>query len=550
MSGDKQTNKEKRLSVPYSLTHNIWTYHIVVFNGDIDLTDQIVSECATATAARKKKKRTNNGSSKKIAPIHCHQDEVFAVFCDTFEDGLAIIDADGRYAFVNDSYRKLHDGIRDLIHVGASYNDVLKRGLELDAWDLASKDATSWLETMSFAQDHQKLETCLALSSGRWLLRRRTPHASGMQVEICSDLTSWKNKENEMHEALERAEDAEEQSHLALQREESRKHEEEMLSQLNHWLHSCKKLSELKSIVESFLLRLLPNSQGALYIYNNSRDVLVPTCSWNLDEAGSEIKADDCWGLRQGRAYHYGMQGLRFACDHTGDEFKHDENSEYYCIPILAHGDTAGMLHVRPCEKVRSETHLGERSFKIACKCAEQISLAIANVKLSQELKDQSTKDPLTGLFNRRYFAERCSREITRTQQGSVTSSLLYLDLDHFKRFNDNFGHDAGDIVLKGFARLMTDHFRGSDVVSRLGGEEFAVLLPNASREIAVERAEELLPKVQMMEIRYGNEILPSITTSIGAIEFPNDGSCLEDIFKSADTALYAAKKAGRNQVL
>jgi diguanylate cyclase (GGDEF)-like protein len=514
---------------------------------------RVTSSSSSCVARSKNRRRSGNKTINGLCEIKAVDEtakpKAFELFCDTFEDGIAIIDAEGKYTFFNEPYRSLHRGVEDHICVGGRYNEALEIGLDRSVWNLHGETEDLWLARHGIAVNTKRRETYLAFADGRWLLRRICPHKSGSFVEICSDLTTWKEKEDGLNEALKRAAAAEERSRLALQMEEARKKEEELLSQLNHWLHSCKKLPELNSVVESFLAKLLPGSTGTLFVYNNSRDVLVPVCAWNGSNDSSEMKADDCWGLRQGRAYHYGRDGWRFPCGHIQSKPESCCADEYYCIPILARGDTAGMLHVSPSKVGASEEETSRRWFRLACKCAEQISLAIANVKLSQELKDQSTRDPLTRLFNRRYFAERCSREISHAKQCGTPSSLISIDIDHFKKFNDNFGHDAGDIVLKGFSRVLTDHFRGSDIVCRIGGEEFIVLLPGASEKIALLRANELLPKVQAMKVRYGNETLPGITVSAGVIEFPSAGDCLEDILKAADKALYAAKADGRNRV-
>lgn len=483
--------------------------------------------------------------------LEIKRSQLAEILCDAFDDGLAIVDETGRYQFVNEAYRNIHAGLDDLIKIGSSYDGVLREGLKREFWNLDGTSKEDWLSEHAFTPGAIRREHWMSLADGRWTLRRSFRHDSGRTLEICSDLTRLKAKEDELNEALRRAELAEQKARLALQAEEVRKQQEELLSKLNHWLHSCKCFSELNSVVLSFITRLMPNSSGVLYTYNNSRDVLVPSCSWPSNDGLTEIKPNDCWGLRQGHSYHYGRKGLRFECEHTKVDGvpQHDEHSHYFCIPILAHGETVGLLHVCPDNAGMHSSEEQYHWFNLASKCAAQISLAISNLKMSQELQDRSTKDPLTGLFNRRYFTERCSREISRIKQGSRDSSLIFLDVDHFKTFNDKFGHDAGDVVLKEFARVLTDHFREKDVVARIGGEEFAVLMVGSTLAVARQRAEELLSKVELMEVRYGNETLPSITTSAGVIEIPTSTECYADIACTADKALYDAKKSGRNRV-
>jgi len=181
--------------------------------------------------------------------------------------------------------------------------------------------------------------------------------------------------------------------------------------------------------------------------------------------------------------------------------------------------------------------------------CAEQISLAIANVKLRDQLRDQSIRDPLTGLFNRRYMLETCRREFSRAARGRQPVAMLSIDVDHFKKFNDNHGHDAGDTVLKEVGNCLEAVFRNEDVACRFGGEEFVVVLPGASLEIGAKRAEELRAKIEAISVRYLDNNLPRITISVGVAAFPEAGDNPQSVLKAADDALYRAKEGGRNRV-
>ncbi|MEQ8822842.1 MAG: diguanylate cyclase [Filomicrobium sp.] len=508
----------------------------------------------SANPPERTRKRTRAKSASTIKSTGAELYEIkrgqlAEMLCETFEDGLAVIDPMGRYQFVNDSYRSMHGNLEDVIKIGACYDAVLREGLKRGIWNIHRQTEKSWLSQCAFMPGAERREQTMALSDGRWLMRRLFRHAFGSVLEICVDITAWKTSEESLNEALRCAVAAEQRARRALQAEEVRKHEQGLLSKLNQWLHSCKNISELNSVVLAFITRILPNSTGTLYTYNNSRDMLVPSCSWPAGRTDEEIRPDACWGLRQGRAYHYGREGWRFECEHSKLDPCEAASAHYFCIPILAHGETVGMLHVCPDTSDMTTEADEQRLFILAGKCAEQISLAIANIKLSQELQDQSTKDPLTGLFNRRYFTDRCSREINRVKQTGIPSSLIFLDADNFKSYNDKFGHDAGDAVLKGLSRVLMDHFRENDIVARIGGEEFAVLVCNASLEVAQGRAEALLPKVDAMKIQYGNEILPSISASAGVVEIPERAESYMDIAPAADKALYRAKKNGRNRV-
>jgi diguanylate cyclase (GGDEF)-like protein len=181
--------------------------------------------------------------------------------------------------------------------------------------------------------------------------------------------------------------------------------------------------------------------------------------------------------------------------------------------------------------------------------CAEQISLAIANVKLRDQLRDQSIRDVLTGLFNRRYMLETCRREFSRAARAGHNISILSIDVDHFKKYNDNHGHDAGDMVLRAVGNCLENLFRNEDIPCRFGGEEFVVVLPGADADAALRRAEQLRSKIEEIVVRYLEKNLPRITVSIGVAVFPGAGDNPHTVLKAADEALYRAKEKGRNRV-
>ncbi|MBV8132450.1 MAG: diguanylate cyclase [Alphaproteobacteria bacterium] len=326
--------------------------------------------------------------------------------------------------------------------------------------------------------------------------------------------------------------------------------ETRLLADLNEWLQSCNSLGELYQMVAEFLGRLLPACGGSLYIYANSRDMLESARAWNGANMTAGMHPEDCWGLRRGRPYTYGENEIGFLCAHVDRSV----SREYCCIPILAHGETIGLLHL---EFGREDGSNGAQRGKeviaeqrrLGLICAEQISLAIANVKLRDELRDQSIRDALTGLYNRRYMMETCSREFSRAARAGQQVSVLSLDIDHFKKYNDNHGHDAGDIVLRAVGSCLESLFRNEDVPCRFGGEEFVVLLPGADAADAARRAEQLRSRVEALVVRYLEKSLPTITVSIGVAGFPENGDYPEAVLKAADEALYRAKEGGRNRV-
>ncbi|OED48777.1 sensor domain-containing diguanylate cyclase [Leisingera sp. S232] len=318
--------------------------------------------------------------------------------------------------------------------------------------------------------------------------------------------------------------------------------EVQLLGELNEWLQSSRSLEELFEMVARFMTHILPTAEGSVYVYSNSRDVLDGCSSWNGGSHRDHIHPEECWGLRRGRSYEYGASEIDFVCEHAEP---HDGRS-YYCFPILAHGETVGLMHLRAITEDCPE-FIGSK--KLAQMCAEQISMAIANVRMRDQLHDQSVRDPLTGLFNRRHMTESLRKFINASQDKGCKLSLISIDVDHFKKFNDNHGHDAGDMVLRAVGSVLEQACDGDQVACRPGGEEFTLIVPNASQEDVMTKAELVRQAVEDVVVRYGEKALPRITISLGVAHYPAHGTMPQDLLRASDEALYDAKAKGRNQV-
>lgn len=344
----------------------------------------------------------------------------------------------------------------------------------------------------------------------------------------------------------------EKQARISQAREELRRDQRQHLSLANEWLHATKSLKELLTVVRKSMSFVAPNSSGALYLYSNSRDVLDLSCEWGDTDYQEHIEPDDCWALRRGRPYIYGLTDIEFSCPHQYNLPDHPS----ICIPILAHGDTIGLMtltfdkisiRATPREEIDAQI---STYCETALACSEQISLAIANVQLRQQLQDQSVRDQLTDLWNRRWFTDFAHRELNRAAHKGQNLSLISVDADHFKRFNDQHGHDAGDMVLKQISGIMREVFGTAMPPCRIGGEEFVIVAPETDADKAFELTERFREKIADHQIIYQDFLLPRITISAGIASFPEDGDDLSTLMRSADHALYAAKKGGRNLIV
>jgi diguanylate cyclase (GGDEF)-like protein len=186
----------------------------------------------------------------------------------------------------------------------------------------------------------------------------------------------------------------------------------------------------------------------------------------------------------------------------------------------------------------------------LALTVAEHLALSLGNLKLQEALRHQAIRDPLTGLFNRRFMLETLERELYRMQRKESPLGVIMVDIDHFKRFNDTFGHAAGDAVLSALGRVLLAHVRKEDVACRYGGEEFTLILPETSQETACDRAEKLRQLVHGLHLEHHGQSLGAITISLGVAVYPQHGEDPEALLRAADVALYEAKHAGRDRVV
>jgi diguanylate cyclase (GGDEF)-like protein len=214
---------------------------------------------------------------------------------------------------------------------------------------------------------------------------------------------------------------------------------------------------------------------------------------------------------------------------------------------MMAQGKALGILHLQQNSPEAAERLAA--AGQLASTVAEGMALALANLKLQETLRSQAIRDPLTGLFNRRYMIETFERELARVQRQGVCLGVIMTDLDHFKKFNDTFGHDMGDKLLIAFGDFISTIIRKEDIACRWGGEEFCLILPGASLPAALEKAEEIRSGVRQLQVRHGQPHRP-VTISVGVAVYPEHGSTRDELIITADKAMYRAKNGGRDQVI
>jgi diguanylate cyclase (GGDEF)-like protein len=212
---------------------------------------------------------------------------------------------------------------------------------------------------------------------------------------------------------------------------------------------------------------------------------------------------------------------------------------------MLAQGETLGIVNVRLTAK------LDEAQRQLLTAVTEQIALSLANLKLRKALNELSIRDPLTGLFNRRYMEESIGRELARARRAGERVGFLMIDTDFFKKFNDTYGHEIGDAVLRELGAMFKTNLREHDIPCRYAGDEWLMILvgKEISEDAACRRAEELRVLATRIRVQSGSQLVGQITLSIGVAVFPDHGDDKDGLLRASDRALYQAKGAGRNQV-
>jgi diguanylate cyclase (GGDEF)-like protein/PAS domain S-box-containing protein len=343
---------------------------------------------------------------------------------------------------------------------------------------------------------------------------------------------------------------ADEQLKVALLESEILARENKELSELGDSLQSCQTVEEAYKMSQNSLSGILGSRAGALCILNPSRDLVECVASWNDCSTTEPVfRPDDCWALRRGKPY--GGPGSPLPCSHV-----HVPNvTKYLCVPLAAQGETLGVLYVEDTASLRlsspqlvqfEQAALNRRANAVA----ERVSLALANLKLRELLRNQSIRDPLTGLYNRRYLEESLNRETHRANRTGRTVSLVMLDLDHFKHFNDTFGHQVGDILLKEVAGVIKGRVRAGDLACRYGGEEFSLIVAEVDTEGTHKCVESIRESIKHLSLHHRGQTLGTITVSAGIATYPAHAENSEDLIRAADDALYQAKKAGRDRIV
>ncbi len=496
-------------------------------------------ETARRTLEQRVEERTRE--MKTVADALRDSEELFRSMVESLGEGVGIVGPDEKFVFANAAAHEIF---------GLSEGRLAGRGLE----EFTTADQFALMREQTKArQQGQKTNYELDITSAdgkrRTLLLSAIPRfnragAFAGSLGVFTDISERKRMEASTREANERLK-------LSVKELEARTTEMTLLSELYDAFQSCKQEDEIYKYTVQFAQKLFPKTSGALYIFKASRNMLETVARWGEAAPAQDfIVEDDCWGLRRGKAYVMDDPSSQLPCRHVEQAGR--TPSGYICEPLISGGQMMGLLYMEDMTAAPvSKADLARRlKVQLAANFRERILLGLSNLRLSEKLVQQSIRDPLTDLFNRRYMEETLEREMFRATRAQLPLGVIMIDIDHFKSFNDNYGHEAGDVMLKAIAKFLQDQVRREDIACRYGGEEFTLIMPGAALSIVVSRAELLVKQAELLQVPFSAQTLGPVTLSLGVAMFPEHGRTGGLVLQAADEALLTAKRAGRNRVV
>jgi diguanylate cyclase (GGDEF)-like protein/PAS domain S-box-containing protein len=480
--------------------------------------------------------KTDKGIRSKGTQERLQTSEVrYRRLFETAKDGILLLDADtGRITDVNPF-------LEDML--GYSHTELIGKAL----WEIGPvKDIAASQDAMRHLQNNEYIRY--------ENLPLETKAGQHVQVEFVSNVyrvNGWRVIQCNVRDitARKRAEDGMRTANDALMASvaELQRHDEEMKSfiRLNDLLQSCMTQAEAYQVIALKASELFAGHSGCLAILDAQGRHLEVVARWG-DEitVESSFSLEDCWAIRRGQLHEVIDPRVDLLCHH----FVHQPQTGYLCVPLIVQGEITGLLCLVRAGASSDKHQVSQQ--QLAVTVGETIKLSLSNLKLREELREQAIHDPLTGLCNRRYLEENLARELHRARRRKSPLCVAMLDLDNFKPFNDTFGHDAGDSLLRQLGQMLREKLRKSDISCRYGGDEFVLLLPDSSLADAQRRVEQIRVLVKELQIRHGGPPLGTITVSAGIAGAPEHNSTAAELLQAADNAMYAAKQAGGDRVV
>jgi len=352
---------------------------------------------------------------------------------------------------------------------------------------------------------------------------------------MARDITERKKSEEALHLAKQNLESW-------VQELEQRTREMTLLNEMGDLLRACLTTEEAYSVIVRVAQQVFPVQVGALYVISPGRNLVEAVADWG-DASGMKrvFTPDECWALRRGRVHWVEDTCTGLLCKHLHQPLPEG----YTCVPMMAQSEALGILHLAQ----PGASRLTEAKQRLALTMAEHIAMALSNLKLHETLRSQSIRDPLTGLFNRRFMEESLELEIRRAARSRRPLGFIMLEIDDFQSLCRTAGVEGENAVLVGIGNLLQTIIRKEDIACRFAAEKFAIVLPHGSLDITAQRAENLREMIRDLEVRHRNRSIGRITVSGGIAAFPDQGRTVETLIRAADAALLHARQEGGDRI-
>jgi diguanylate cyclase (GGDEF)-like protein/PAS domain S-box-containing protein len=361
--------------------------------------------------------------------------------------------------------------------------------------------------------------------SSRLIFREGRPF--GIQG-IARNITERKKTEEALQQANKKLESWVRQLEL-------RTREMTLLSEMGDILRACLTTEEVYEVIVRVTQQILPSQGGALFVMGPSPKMVEVVAQWgDIPRVESPFTTDACWALRRGRAHWVEDTRSGLLCKHLPSP----PPKGYLCVPMMAQSEAVGVLHLVQ----GNEAQMPEAQQTLATAVAENVAMALSNLRLNETIRNQSIRDPLTGMFNRSFMEESLELELRRAVRTQHPICMIMLRLDNFQAVSENYGQDAGDSILRRTGMLIQANVRKGDIACRFSGNTYAIILPYSGYEAGQTRAHTLCNLAQGLHVKHQGEDVGLISASAGLAIFPDHGQTVESLLRSAEAALARAK--------
>jgi diguanylate cyclase (GGDEF)-like protein/PAS domain S-box-containing protein len=468
--------------------------------------------------------------------------------------------APGTQGRSDDRYRELFEGANDMILTCdlagniTGINRAAERITGYTAEEALRMTVTELLGPESLASARRQADRQLAGEApDLFEIVTTTKNGDRLELEVSSSLifrngrpaefeavarnvTARKQNEHALHEANEKLE-------AWVNELEHRAREMSLLSELADMLRACHTTDEAYSVIARIAQQIFPSLSGALYVITSSRNLVQMAAFWGKSPSPERtFVPDECWSLRRGRMHWVEDIRSGLLCKHL----QTPPPTTYLCVPMMAQSEALGFLHL-------AQDGIGrivDAQQRLAVAMAEHIAMALSNLRLHETLRSQSIRDPMTGLFNRRFMEESLELELRRATRGQNTLGIIMVDMDRFRDFNQTYGREAGDSALRELGTLLQANVRKEDIACRFAGQRFAVIMPQGTLDVTHQRAAMLLELARGLHVKLRSQVVGNLQFSLGVSVFPQHGRTVDSILRAAEAALQRAKEAGGDQVV